>query len=109
MGRVKVLLTPDHALLVGSVAVTFEDESVARVCQEKLGGRWFDGRQLSVELVLPPTGPSGDKDSSMRHDNFVTAPVDVVAGATAREECPLDVAAVEEVAQGVEDFLNSLL
>lgn len=108
MGRVKVLLTPDHPLLEGCVAVTFEDVTAARICVDKLNGRWFDGRQLTVELILSEKDPSMQRGNS---DRIVESNTDVDEQAqlnVTEEECH-DVAAVEEAAQDVEDFLNSLL
>lgn len=53
-GRLRRLITPDHPLLLGSVAVTFEESAGAHECFVKLNRRWFDSRQLSVRLFHCP-------------------------------------------------------
>mmetsp|Transcript_11702 Transcript_11702/g.21745 ORF Transcript_11702/g.21745 Transcript_11702/m.21745 type:complete len:349 (+) Transcript_11702:794-1840(+) len=56
-GRVRRLMTPDHPLLRGTVAVTFEEAVGARECFVKLNRRRFDARELTVRLINRPQRP----------------------------------------------------
>jgi hypothetical protein len=56
-GRVRRLITPENPLLVGSVAVTFEEVLGAQECFVKLNRRRFDSRELSVRLFFVPPRP----------------------------------------------------
>jgi hypothetical protein len=41
---------PLQGIYDGSVAVTFADSSGAKACAKAMHGRWFDGRQIEVEI-----------------------------------------------------------
>ena len=56
-GKVRRVMTPVNPILLGSIAVTFEDDSGALECFVKLNRRWFDSRQLSVHLFHKPPRP----------------------------------------------------
>ena len=102
MGRVKVLLTPEHPALVGCVTVSFHEEKGARTCLEKLNNRWFDGRQITVQLLLPVASQRGNgEDKPLEADTIPDT--SLVPLETENQE------AIEEAVQGVDDFLNSLL
>jgi len=103
MGRVRTLTTPDHPSLVGSVAVTFQEESAARTCFVKLNNRSFDGRLVNVQLLLP----SGSTVIEKQPEPAAAESIAVQSSITVQDSVPAEV--VEEAAQDVENFLNSLL
>eukprot|EP01038_Epipyxis_sp_PR26KG_P004175 gene4175-5942_t len=68
-GTIKVmqLMTPDLSIpetLVGSIAITFENEQSARDCATSLHLRWFELRQLEALLLLP--------SNFQENDNIIT-------------------------------------
>ena len=54
-GKIVRLISPEggHPLLEGSVAITYHTKESADSCAAALNGRWFDGRQLLVEILYP--------------------------------------------------------
>lgn len=49
-GTVRKIVTPETDYYDGSVAVVFADIESAMNCGETMHGRWFDGRQIEVEM-----------------------------------------------------------
>lgn len=49
-GTVRRIVTPDNPYYEGAVAVVFEATEGALACAKAMHGRFFDGRQIEVEL-----------------------------------------------------------
>jgi hypothetical protein len=49
-GTVRRIVTPEGDYYEGAVAVVFEDTPSALACAKAMHGRFFDGRQIEVEL-----------------------------------------------------------
>lgn len=70
-GKVRKIVTPDNANLLGTVAVTYEDVTGLENCYAALNGRCFDGKNIRVERYYadashPHPTPQATTDSSSR-------------------------------------------
>lgn len=106
MGKVRALLTPEHALLEGCVCVTFQEEAAARECASKLQNRRFDGRRLTVDIILPPSEVGLNPRGSLLEDVSCSSVTE--SGRVVSESADV-VCAGEQATEGLDDFFNSLL
>lgn len=113
-GKILRVLSPESEEWEGSVAVTFEEDNAAEACAASLSNRWFGGRQLESELMLPRSKSSSS--SSGIQSEIVEEQDGILEGMRARVPVvpdepflePHDAAGTYQ-AEDVEDFLNSLL
>lgn len=57
---------------IGAVLVSFQLLDSANKCARALDERWFDGRQLSAQIIIPPVGAGTDTEvngSAFRNSN----------------------------------------
>lgn len=124
IGKVKRIIAGHPSLPEGTVSVTFEDVHAATVCSVRMKGRWFDGRQLETQLLLPSMLSDS---SSIAHPDVSIS--DTSLSGTANESNAVSMlnqysrpeeeegkpgeefisAELAIEVEAVEDFLNSLL
>ena len=98
MGTVRRIILSNPLLLIGTVAVTFQETAAAEQCATIMNGRWFDGRLLSTRLYLPQQTPASKYFSA------------IPLSTDAHEIDPsISISSTASDADGVDDFLNSLL
>ncbi|KAG5177753.1 hypothetical protein JKP88DRAFT_202244 [Tribonema minus] len=110
----------------GSVAITFADSAGARECAKTMHGRFFDGRQIEVDIVGKFEGgaegsvgqlllPLGDQvDAEHRDAAGTSAAAATAAAAPVESAAPAAAAApepeppVEEIPTDLDSFLSSV-
>lgn len=98
-GKVLRLISPMSPAFDGCVVVTYANACDAESCKHSLDQRWFDGRQIHAQLLLP-------RDESTPNTNVLHQPLS--ATTLSNDQSSESLADGADV-QDVEDFLNSFL
>ena len=103
VGKVKAFVVPDSPSLEGSVLVSYEEASSARACAESF--RDIHGKE--AEVFSPPSEPSEPTlDAACADDDD---PGGEMKPVTDQPVMTTTTEGAEDLAAGVDDFLNSLL
>lgn len=101
-GTVKRIVVSHPELPEGTITAAYSTEAEARRCADALDGRHFDGRRLSTSITLPPLPSSAPTTATIYSQPLISTNV-------ASESSSGEAVDVDQIAENVEDFLNSLI